>query len=458
MFFLKKLSIAVVFILSVTIFAPTVLFAQSSISCTDVSNLSQKSESDLKAYLAQCEKEIAEQQAQLDTQTKQSKTITGDITVLSTKINKAKLDIKARNAVIAKLSKDIGSKKQKIGQLELTLEDKKDSLAQLIRKTLELDQSTFAYLLLSGKKLSDFYSDIDSFAYINKAVKESVDEIKGVKTETEAQKSLLEKDQNSQVDAKVEVENTKKKIEQTEAEKKQLLSISKQKESAYKVYIAEKAKKAAQIRTALFSLRDSAAIPFEDALKYANAASAKTGVRPAFVLAILTQESALGKNVGSCYLTDQTTGSGIGARSGTVINKVMKPSRDVEPFIALLEQLGRQVYKTLVSCPQSIGYGGAMGPAQFIPSTWALFAGRIANAVGKSIADPWDPQDAFMASSIYLSDLGAGTGGYTAERNAACKYYSGKTCAAASYVAPYGDQVMVKAKTIQDNIDFLQGA
>jgi len=436
---------------------PRNIRAQSVSSCTDITNLSQKSEDELKAYLAQCEKEIAEQQALLNEQAKQSKTITGDISILTTKINKAKLDIKSRNAVITKLSKEIGSKEQKISQLEFNLENKKESLAQLIRKTLELDQSSLVYLLLSGQSLSGFYSDIDSFAFINKAVKESVDEIKGIKTETETEKINLEKDQNDQVDAKVELENSKKKIEKSEAEKQRLLKISKQKESEKMKYIAEQAKKAAQIRSALFALRDSAAIPFEEALKYANLASGKTGVRPALVLAILTQESALGKNVGSCYLTDQTTGAGVGAKSGIIIQKVMKPERDVGPFISLLEKLGKQIYKTLVSCPQSIGWGGAMGPAQFIPSTWAIFANRIAAAVGVAIADPWAPYDAFMASSMYLSDLGASAGGYTAERNAACKYYSGKTCAAASYVAPYGDQVLAKAKLIQDNIDFLQG-
>src|SRR3990172_12379479 len=98
-----------------------------------------------------------------------------------------------------------------------------------------------------------------------------------------------------------------------------------------------------------------------------------------------------------------------------------------------------------------------MGPAQFIPSTWAIFASKIADAVGKSIADPWDPYDAFMASSMYLRDLGANVGGYTAEHNAACRYYSGKSCSASSWASSYGDQVLVKAKTIQDNIDFLQG-
>ena len=52
-----------------------------------------------------------------------------------------------------------------------------------------------------------------------------------------------------------------------------------------------------------------------------------------------------------------------------------------------------------------------MGPAQFIASTWVLFQDRITAALGLSTTpNPWNPQDAFMASSLYLSDLGAGAG------------------------------------------------
>jgi peptidoglycan hydrolase CwlO-like protein len=443
------------FVLSVL---PLQSLAQSAISCSDITDISQKSEDQLRQYLNECEKEIADQQVQLDGQEQQSKSIKGDISILTTKISQSKLDIKAKNALIEQLSRQISSKNATIGQLSSKLQDKKDSLAQLIRKTMELDQTSFAYMVLSGRSLSDFYSDLDSFSYINKAVKESVDEIKGIKTDTENQKSLLEKDQNSEVDAKVALETSKKKIEQSESEKQTLLKLSKQKEDQYKKYISDQSKKAAQIRTALFALRDAASIPFDQALKYAQQAQSKTGVRPAFLLAILTQESNLGKNVGSCYLTDQSTGAGIGAKSGAVIAKVMNPSRDIPPFVDILNSLGRQIYKTLVSCPQSVGWGGAMGPAQFIPSTWNLFSDRIAAAAGKAYPDPWDPGDAFIASSLYLGDLGASSGGYSAERNSACKYYSGKSCGYSSVSASYGDQVMAKAAAIQDNIDFLQGA
>jgi hypothetical protein len=99
-----------------------------------------------------------------------------------------------------------------------------------------------------------------------------------------------------------------------------------------------------------------------------------------------------------------------------------------------------------------------MGPAQFIPSTWQLFKNRIAKNLGIAIPNPWEPLHAFMASSIYLSDLGAGLQEYTAERNAACKYYSGAKCGVRTGSTTYGNQVMARVQNIQENmIDPLLG-
>ena len=79
---------------------------------------------------------------------------------------------------------------------------------------------------------------------------------------------------------------------------------------------------------------------------------------------------------------------------------------------------------------------------------------KVARLLGKSAADPWNPEDAFMASATYLMELGATANSYTAERNAACRYYSGRACSGNN--AFYGNQVLSRAKTIQENIEFLQ--
>ena len=159
----------------------------------------------------------------------------------------------------------------------------------------------------------------------------------------------------------------------------------------------------------------------------------------------LTQESNLGANVGQCYLVDPITGTGKGKNTGTPFANLMKPSRDVGPFMEITSTLGFNAFTTAVSCPIAgvAGWGGAMGPAQFIPSTWKIFISRLQAILGH-YPNPWAPKDAFMASSMYLTDLGGIGVSVSAQSIAACKYYgSGGTACA------YGKQVMAKATKIQ---------
>ena len=90
-----------------------------------------------------------------------------------------------------------------------------------------------------------------------------------------------------------------------------------------------------------------------------------------------------------------------------------------------------------------------MGPAQFIPSTWKLFANRLQTILGH-FANPWAPADSFMASGMYLADLGAIGNSASAQSKAACRYYGsgGASCT-------YGNSVLKLKAGIQANIDLL---
>jgi membrane-bound lytic murein transglycosylase B len=240
-------------------------------------------------------------------------------------------------------------------------------------------------------------------------------------------------------------------VEVANNQKKTLLADSQNKEKSYAQVLADRQAKAAKIRAILFPLVDAGAIPFGTALAYAEQASAKTGVRAALILGILQQESNLGANVGRCVITDLSTGQTKNVTSGYVWKNGIHPTRDLPLLQKILGNLGRDPLTTRVSCPIAgvPGYGGAMGPTQFIPSTWNIVAGKAASYLGKDTADPWNPADAIMASAILLQGNGAAAGTYEAERNAACKYYSGRVCSAAKHIASYGNQVMGRASNIQ---------
>jgi len=448
----SNLKLVYIFSVALAILTIVAFFSASGITFVFAQNVQQAvtdREATLRAELDQVEKEIAIQQQILQAKQRESVSIERDIAILNAEIEEAKLKIRARTISIERLGKDINIKTETIGALSAKIERGKDSLSQLIRKTNEIDSFSLVEVVLSNKDLSAFFEDVDSFDSINRSLNELFIQIKDAREQTSEEKQSLSLKRNAETDARAAIEVEKRKIESKEAEKKKLLALSKQQEKTYEDILKDREKRAAQIRSALFALRDTAAIPFGTALTYANMAFQKTGVRPALLLAILTQESNLGENVGTCN------------RPGDPPEKLWRAIMpgpndnswrdDQTIYLSITAELGLDPDAMPLSCPWHGGWGGAMGPAQFIPWTWDQYKSRVASALGKRVANPWEPEDAFMASAIYLSDLGASAGGYTAERTAALKYYAGSNWNKPQN-AFYGNQVIASAQNIQENM------
>ncbi|MEK7642464.1 MAG: hypothetical protein AAB392_01580 [Patescibacteria group bacterium] len=427
----------------------------------------QAQEAQWRAELEKTEKEIAEWESVLK-QTKQgTASLERDSKILQAKINEAKAFIKQRQIQIEQLTRDIGLKNKTISELEDKINRGRQSISSIIRKTNTLDDYSLVEIMLSNKDLSSFFEDADFYNTINKSLEEQFEQIRLLQAKTDEERKILSEKRNKEADKKAEIETQKKIVERDEAEKKKLISINKTQEKTYEQVIKEKQARAAKIRAALFALRDTEGIQFGDALRYAEKASDKTGVRPALILAILTQESDLGKNQGSCLVNNLTTGDGAGKNTGTLFEQVMKAPRDTVPFEDITERLGKDWKMTPVSCPPGTkytsgrGFGGGMGPSQFIPSTWELFKNRLGTILGfkGDEVNPWNPEHSIMATAVYLADLGASSSSYTSEKNAACKYYSGRSCdSRAPANTFYGNQVMAKAENIQlTMIDPLEG-
>lgn len=412
-------------------------------------------QAELQAELDATNKDIEYWGKILEAKQGETASLARDVAILNAKITKAKATIRARNIIIKQLGKDIGEKAKTITSLTAKMGRQQDSLSRLIRKSNALEAYSIAEFALSGKNLSDFFSDLESISSVEEALKDSFFEVRETRAETEVVKDTLSKRQVAERDARKVIEAEQRKIQKNEAAKKELLRLTKNQEKTYQGILGERQKRAAQIRSALFALRDTAAIPFGTAYAYTLEVEKMTGVRPALLLAILTQESNLGENVGQCLMTNFTNGNGVGKNTGRTFKGIMKPTRDIVPFLDLAERLGFNPRTKPVSCPQPGGYGGAMGPSQFIPSTWAGYEKRIAKATGVVTPDPWIPRDAFFATGLYLSDLGAYAGGYSAEHRAAAKYYAGGAWKTRGQ--GYATSVMKHAQNIQENmIDPLQ--
>lgn len=417
----------------------------------------------LEAELAKLQAEIKQKEAELSSQKKNSASLSRDVTVLTSEINKAKLEITAKNKVLQSLGGQIVQKNQTIQTLDSKRARQEESLSQILRKKNQIDDSTLAELLLSKNTLSGFLNEMDNLHAVDEGIQNSFDVIKSTKYKTNQEKEVLQEKKDAETNVKYQLETQKKQVETKQDEKERMLAISKGQEKNYEAVIKDRQARAAAIRAELIKFQGSGitskSISFGDAYDYAKLASSKTGVRPALVLAIMQQETGFGNNVGGCYITDLETGDGKSIKSGAAYEKVMGIG-SLSHFERITKELGLDWKKTPVSCPidikgvgtatkyyQGRGYGGAMGYTQFIPSTWVLVEKRVESNLGIAVANPWNPKHAVMATAIFLADLGAGTQTYTAEKNAACKYYG--AC------STYGTSVMNKAASIEKTIEQL---
>jgi len=394
----------------------------------------------LQGELVELERQIEAQRQVLDLKQRERVSLERDLAILDAQIARARLSIRARELAISKLESGIGEKTATLGTLAVKIAREKQSLAQLVRKTNAIDSFSLVEVVLSNKNVSEFFLDIDSFQSIKSALSDSFRLIEGAQTETEREKDSLEEKQAEELELKRLQELEKRRIEERQREQKRLFAATQGEEARYQTILKESQKTAAQIRAELFSLRGTAAIPFGRALELAERAGAKTGVRVAFILGIIAEESNLGENVGTGnWKTD------------------MHPTRDRPIFEEITRELGLNPDMMPVSRKPWYGWGGAMGPAQFIPSTWVLYKDKIANLTGHSPPNPWDPEDAFMAAGLLLDENGASRGGYQNERLAALRYFAGwKNAGKASY-AFYGDDVMELTAQYQRQIDVLKG-
>lgn len=395
------------------------------------------------ALLKQYEDEIAKLEQVIGKTEQEKKTLQTQISTLKSKVNKLDLQIRQSNVLIKDVTYQIKDTEGSIEQTSLHVEDLRKQLTAILQTIYEQDQTSLVEILLSGTDLSEFFDNLVALETLDSKSHDFLQEIKILKTSLEGQKQSLDTEKGD-LESALKMQTLQKQESQTvQKQQEYFLKLT---EAQYQQYLKEKQAteaKAAEIRARIFEVVGTTKAPtFGEAYSIAKWVQGQTGVRPAFLLAVLQQESAIGKNVGQCYLTNTSTGAGINIKTGTSIKNVMKPmglsgrKGDVDDFLTITKELGLDSFKTPVSCPiPSVGgYGGAMGPAQFIPTTWMLYRSDLAKILGRP-ANPWNIQDAFLASGLYLAKYGAAKQTRDAEWASAMYYFAGSLNSKYSFYA-----------------------
>ena len=450
-----KRILLILFLFFVLAGLPAAVFAQSTdlgtqcaaVAVSTTSNCPNLSSADCKTLLQNCANYYDQQSAQLAkdlTKTSaQKNTLQNAIAGLKTKISGLEADINQGTVMVKDLNIQISDTQVSINKTTQQIQESKNELTGILQSVYEEDNTPAFVILLQGN-LSDFFSNLAYLDNLNSEVANLIDTTKNLNSYLQGQQVKMDNNVSQLQDTIAKQTLQKQQNQQAKQQQDQYLQLT---EAQYQQQQKDKATAdaaSAKIKAMLFQVAGVTKAPtFGEAISIAQAVSGLVPVRPAFLLAVLSQESALGQNVGNCLLTNKVTGEGKRVSTGAYMPRVFKVSRDLQPFLNITASLGRDPLNSIISCDTY----GSMGPAQFIPSTWALFVDRL-KAVLNHTADPWVVKDSFTASAMYLSDLGAGAQTTTAE-SAAAYHYNGSGAAATNY----SRTVMSRAACIQTFID-----
>lgn len=267
---------------------------------TDNGSNLQDQRAELENQLAELEKQIAEQEEQIRKYGSQKKTLQGEINSLNSQIKKINLEIKSIDLTLNKVNSNITSTQKNINTTEMNIDEHRDAIARSLRSLQETDRQTMVEIILANENLSDFFSNVNNIALVQDNLRVALDEITKLREDLIRQKNQLTIEKDDAENLKNARQNQATAAKSTQNQKNQILTVTKGKEAEYQKLLAQTKETAAQIRNRIFQLLGGGQLTFEQAYDYARLAEKATGVRAAFVLAILNQESNFGKNVGRC--------------------------------------------------------------------------------------------------------------------------------------------------------------
>ena len=314
----------------------------------------------LEGALDDCKRQIEMTEVILQEQQRERTDVEYDILLIDQEINKGLLRIRSSDIVIRDLGSEIKSTDDVIEDLRERLKHQQNGFIDVLQRINEVEQQGFLSLVLSDVRLSSFFSRTNEYEALRDKLEESIIDMARLQSRLESSVDELEEKRTEQYQTRQQQRADVEQVQYKRNEKEEILDYRLAVEEATKDQIEVYETRVGQISNRLFQLRGSDAIPFEEALRYAKEASRKTNVRPAFLLGLIKHESDLGRNVGTgSYLVD------------------MHPTRDRPIFPFITELLGYEPNEQRVSANPGFGWGGAMGPAQFIPSTWVCYSGLI---------------------------------------------------------------------------------
>src|SRR3989338_9387958 len=295
------------------------------------------------------EREIASLQQQIVETQGQARTLQNEVDVLNAQIRQIELGIRSLELSIGETSFEIGITEGNIQDIENKVSKHKEALAQFIKLIDYNDGKSLTEVLLFYDDLSDFFNALNDIKTNQENLQMTISEMKSLKTDLESHQLILE-EKLAELDRARHVEALERqRLSQSRTSVDRLLRETKGQEATFQKMVQQSQKDLDAIRSQIQFLVQSG-LTAEDAVRYAQLAAVGTGIRPAFLLALLEYETGLGRNVGKCNIVDATSGASRHIETGKVSARGIHPTRDLPVLLSVAAELGRDPFRLPISC------------------------------------------------------------------------------------------------------------
>jgi len=315
-----------------------------------------------------------------------------DLQQSQTIYNQKQNQVYSTQTAINKTEAEISRKEEEMKSLENQIKLNKKIIGEYVRQMYIEDQGfPIINFLMSGKSFGDIFKNFDDLVGLKEKIVDKLEEIEGMKNQ---------------------VLKVKEELDEKKEEHEELLDVQVAERNEAGADVNEKKLTVSELNAKLSKLRNTlssflgSSFSMDDVIDAVKYADKKTGVRKEFLFAVLDKETDLGRFTGGCTYNN---------------TKIREADKDI--FKDICDELGYNYKKMKVSCALSYGYGGAMGVAQFMPSTWMGYKDSISAKTGNDPADPWDLEDGIMGMALYLKNKGGDK--KSGEYQAAAMYYCG---------------------------------
>lgn len=378
-----------------------------------------------KQEIADLDKKIKELGAARETTKVQADIINHQLSLLTSRLKQAHLELQQTQLNLRVVTKEKAATETDIGKLRAAVQEKRQHLKTVLRLLYDHEQQSLIRIFFMEGSLSDVFAARDAYEHVQDQHITLMQELKSQEEELQRQQTQLEEQQQDLGQLEALLAEQRQNLTAQQSEQQVFLQAKRAEQIKYDQRLAEARQARQEIEQDVFTLKNAGVnIKLTEAKDMARYAEKLTGVRAALLLGVLKVETNLGTNLGSGVFPDD-----------------MHPASR-EAFLRVTARLGLDPKVAPISArPRSYqGWGGAMGPGQFMPDTWEKIEPRVAELTRKSIPNPYELADAFVATAIFLADRGAGARG--GEFEAVNRYLAGPNWERFTW---YGDRVLAVA-------------